>query len=333
LEKRCGCKIPTGTEPSVLPVRLTLDPVTLLWRPLSYYLLVYSVNHLIKYVYVTHWRVSFATYDRLEYFTRIPRHWNPATGPRPIVFVHGLGLGLLQYHTTLVHLFKQFPDRPLLVLLQPQISQRIFHPHYLNPLPRQQAAELLSQLIIKLGWAKDVNGSDSESTSSGEEKAVTRRHAVTMMSHSNGSYTHAWMLKDHPTLIRRSCFIDPVTFCSWEGDVCYNFIYRPCRTGMEILMKYFVGAEIGVANLLQRHFDWASNSLFFEEIPNARDPSRTLFVLGGKDAILNAARVKRYLTSHGVKKGILYDHNGAHGQALLPGSHMHTEIFKWLKDD
>jgi hypothetical protein len=60
-------------------------------------------------------------------------------------------------------------------------------------------------------------------------------------------------------------------------------------------MKYFVGSEIGVANLLQRHFDWASNSLWFEEIPNARDPSKSLFVLGGQDSILNAAVRSNYI--------------------------------------
>lgn len=53
-------------------------------------------------------------------------------------------------------------------------------------------------------------------------------------------------------------------------------------------MRYFVCTELGVANLLQRHFDWASNSLWFEEIPKARDPSKAVFVLGGKDDIVCA---------------------------------------------
>lgn len=53
-------------------------------------------------------------------------------------------------------------------------------------------------------------------------------------------------------------------------------------------MRYFVGTELGIANTLQRHFDWVSNSLWFEDIPNARDPQKTLVVLGGQDAILNA---------------------------------------------
>lgn len=58
--------------------------------------------------------------------------------------------------------------------------------------------------------------------------------------------------------------------------------------GLELLMKYFVGTELGVANFLQRHFDWNANALWYEQIPNARDPSKTMFFLGGKDAIVAA---------------------------------------------
>lgn len=57
---------------------------------------------------------------------------------------------------------------------------------------------------------------------------------------------------------------------------------------MELLIRYYVGTELGAANLIQRHFDWISNTLWVEEIPNARDPSRSLFLLGGKDCIVNA---------------------------------------------
>ena len=57
---------------------------------------------------------------------------------------------------------------------------------------------------------------------------------------------------------------------------------------MDLIIKYFVGTELGVANFLQRHFDWSSNALWYEEIPNARDPQKTMFVLGGKDSIIDA---------------------------------------------
>lgn len=57
---------------------------------------------------------------------------------------------------------------------------------------------------------------------------------------------------------------------------------------MHLLMRYFVSSELGTANLLQRHFDWSSNSLWYEEIPHARDPSKSFFLVGGKDEIVHA---------------------------------------------
>lgn len=52
-------------------------------------------------------------------------------------------------------------------------------------------------------------------------------------------------------------------------------------------MDYYVGAEVGIANYIQRNFDWSANTLFFEEIPNSLDPERTMYVIGGNDSILS----------------------------------------------
>jgi hypothetical protein len=61
-----------------------------------------------------------------------------------------------------------------------------------------------------------------------------------------------------------------------------------CFQGFEMLMYYFVCSEIGVANFLHRHFDWSASSLWYEELPHAKDPSSSMFVLGGKDFIVNS---------------------------------------------
>jgi len=332
LQKRIGCTIPEGSAPLIQPMRLTLDKVNVLWRPFTYYAVIGTINLCLRKWYRYKWNTHFGSYDGLEYLLRIPNTWDPLTGARPIVFIHGLGLGLLQYHIVLTHLLSAFPDCPLLVLLQPQISQDIFHPQYLKPMTRHETADRLAGLMGKLGWVT-MEGENNEDVKRITASLIGKsKTGVTMLSHSNGSYTHAWMLKGYPEMIARSCFVDPVTFCSWEGDVCYNFIYRPCKSGMELLMRYFVGSEVGVANLLQRHFDWSSNALWYDEIPNARDPSKTFFLVGGKDDIVNAQRVKRYLTSHGVRKGLWFDPNGRHGQALITGGAGHNEILRWLKE-
>lgn len=148
----------------------------------------------------------------------------------------------------------------------------------------------------------------------------------------SGTYAHAWMLKAYPDMVTSSCFIDPVTFCVWEGDVCNNFIYRSCLTGMALLMRYLIATEIGTSNTLQRHFDWASNGLFFDQIPNARDVQKTLYVVAGKDGILNAKRVRRYLTSHGVQDAMHFDERARHGDALKPTNKCCKRIIDWLKE-
>jgi len=87
-------------------------------------------------------------------------------------------------------------------------------------------------------------------------------------------------------------------------------------------MNYFVSTEMGISNLLQRQFDWTANTLFFEEIPHPRDPSRNKFILANNDVVLCASvsplqksltrsktdegiypqRIKKYLVSHGIRK-------------------------------
>ncbi|KAJ7283568.1 hypothetical protein C8J57DRAFT_739016 [Mycena rebaudengoi] len=330
LQKRLGTKVPEGSAPNCQPMRMTLDKVNVSARPFFYYIIFFSINWFLRGWYRRNWNLRHGNHDGLEYMLHVPENWSRTTGPSPIVFLHGLGMGLLQYSPVIRDLHDQFPDRPMLYVIQPHVSQNIFHPQFLNPLCREAFADRLAALMHDLGWV-NLNAKDGEGLAEGKE--VVQSHGVTILSHSNGSYAHAWCLKKYPELITRSCFVDPVTFCSWEGDACYNFIYRPCTTGLQLLIRYFVGTELGVANLMQRHFDWSSNALWYEEIPNARDPSKTLFLLGGEDDIMNSARVKKYLTSHGVRKGLWYDPDGKHGQALISGGAGHTEVIRWLKAD
>jgi len=321
IEARSGSTIPDGSNPAAKPNLLTLDPVSVVWRPFLWYAFVAAVNFYLRRRMSRIWDCKFGTYHGLDYILRVPAGWDPRTGPRPVVFMHGLGLGLAQYNRFITHLFRMIPEHPVLVPLQPHVSQDIMHPRYLRPMSRRDMARTLAGLLDMLGWAKWADKEDAV-----EKDDIPM--GVTMLSHSNGSFAHAWMLKHYPSMVTRSCFVDPVVFCSWEGDLCYNFIYRRCSTGVELIIKFFVGTELGVANFLQRHFDWYANSLWYEEIPNARDPSKTMYFLGGRDDIVNAYRVKRYLTSHGIRKGLWFDPEGRHGQAMMFAGQ--EAIFRWV---
>lgn len=324
IEKRSGSRIPEGSNPTATPILLILDNVHIPFRPFFWYLLV-SACHVLAHKFLEHhWDVEFGLHGDLEYMVRIPENWDPVNPKtRPIIFLHGLGLGLFHYSMFITSLLRRFPDRPLLVPIQPHVSQRIFHRTYARPLGRLATVAGIVGAMRKHGFVPD---DDNNYEATIGDPTTT----VTMLSHSNGSFIHAWMLKALPHLISRSCFVDPVTFCLWEGDVCYNFFYKTCKTGFEMLMHYFICSEIGVANFLRRHFDWSANSLWYEEIPHAKDPSRSMFVLGGEDFIVNSDRVVRYLKSHGVRKGLLYTPEHTHGQALVNGSEVFNQIMDWV---
>lgn len=104
------------------------------------------------------------------------------------MFIHGLGIGLFQYNVTITDLLEKFPDRPVLLPLQPHVSQGIFHPRFLQPMNRHETADRLAGLMFSLGWVNSQK-SDSEDFNSEEDKAAVSllgkaKKGVTMLSHS-----------------------------------------------------------------------------------------------------------------------------------------------------
>lgn len=66
IERRSGTTIPEGSNPTVKPLLLTLDPVSVVWRPLVWYLAVEISNFFVRRRLVREWNVKFGTYHGLE---------------------------------------------------------------------------------------------------------------------------------------------------------------------------------------------------------------------------------------------------------------------------
>ena len=87
-----------------------------------------------------------------------------------MVLLHGLGLGIFQYRYVISHFLTQLPDIPILIPIQPHISQDYFHPQYLEPMLRDETVECLGSLLKNLGWVNE------------DERG--RRREVSVVSHS-----------------------------------------------------------------------------------------------------------------------------------------------------
>lgn len=214
------------TPPDWTPLpcmRLTLDPVVVVSRPLILYL---AINAL-SYATLLHARwdgFSLEQRGRIRYLIYRPPSWTAekaAKEPskyRPIVFLHGLGIGLGQYATLIRHL-RHTPltrSHPLLIPLQPHISQAIFDPiNHLTPIKHHEFTALLRRIFKHEGWTQT---------------------GVTVLSHSNGTMLHSWLLKSAGDFVKRSCFVDPVCLQLWVPFIIGNFLYKPPRTGVMVRM-------------------------------------------------------------------------------------------------
>jgi hypothetical protein len=91
---------------------------------------------------------------------------------------------MLQYNNCITEFSDRFDDRPMLFILQPNVSQNFFHPRFLKPMSRHEFTEKLSGLLIKLGWATDPETGDISEEDEVQTTLLGKGHGVTMVSHS-----------------------------------------------------------------------------------------------------------------------------------------------------
>ncbi|WQF89369.1 Putative alpha/Beta hydrolase [Colletotrichum destructivum] len=142
-------------------------------------------------------------------------------------------------------------------------------------------------------------------------KAILDRHAwseFTLVSHSYGSIlsTHAMRCPEIQARIPRAVLVDPVSIMLHLPDVAYNFTRRRPKTVNEWVMWYFAATDPGVAHCLGRYFFWRENAIWADELTGYGEVSdsasderikerRITVCLAELDLIVNTRAVARYL--------------------------------------
>jgi hypothetical protein len=139
-------------------------------------------------------------------------------------------MGLPQYATLLGYLqkAKTLQDRPIVVLVQPHISMSFFAKNYLNPPNDQTCCAGLKRMAER--WGFDKSGMTVLSHSNGTVSSLSFETGRAHADFPSLQIVHGWLLKNHPELVTRSCFVDPVCFCLWEPWVCYNVNLFPVHS-------------------------------------------------------------------------------------------------------
>ncbi|KAJ4163608.1 hypothetical protein LMH87_005327 [Akanthomyces muscarius] len=203
----------------------------------------------------------------------------------PVVFFHGIGVGLLTYLRFLFDLVKAAnaqsaqdgPGVRIIAVEMLPVSFRLTSP----PLDKRAFLAAFASILDAHGW---------------DEFAI--------VSHSYGSVPTTHILTadgEHTALSRRveaATLVDPVTIMLQLPHVAYNFTRRRPRTAAEWQLWYFASADVGVATVLGRHFHWRQNIIWKEDLlrrPGGGGHRRVTVSLAAKDIIVNAPAVAEYL--------------------------------------
>jgi pimeloyl-ACP methyl ester carboxylesterase len=208
---------------------------------------------------------------RVSHAPNISYWYKPHTSKTrlPILFIHGIGIGLYPYAQFLADINKDDalgPDDGEIGIIAIEIMPISFR--ITNPiLPTEELCRQITTILAAHGWDR-----------------------VVLASHSYGSVLASHLLdklKFGPML-----FIDPVTFLLHLPDVCYNFTARSPRGANEHQLHYFACTDMMVSHTLARNFFWADYILWREDLRK-----RNLTVsLGGRDLIVDTDAVGKYLS-------------------------------------
>lgn len=214
----------------------------------------------------------------------------------PILFVHGIGIGLYPYTNFLSELNARVDNEAgkddgqvgiLAVEIMP-ISFRITH----ASLGKDDMCAELHQIVAAHGYDRFV-----------------------LTSHSYGSVisTHILSNASLRPMVASALLIDPVSFLLHLPDVAYNFTARKPQHANQWQLWYFASKDPGVAHSLGRRFFWSENVMWKEDAEDLIKDGRQITVsLGGRDLIVNTEAVGRYLAGSAAARAEATGMGSAH---------------------
>lgn len=114
-----------------------------------------------------------------------------------------------------------------------------------------------------------------------------------------------------------TCISDPTNSLRHTAT-SYAFLAKPWRSGIEVLLGYFVARELGISYTICRKFIWWDMIMWAEDLLDLHSAGRLQVVMGGNDVLIDVESVQRYLAQHGLTDDQVHVDKGAqHGQALF----------------
>jgi pimeloyl-ACP methyl ester carboxylesterase len=289
-ESRLGHTFPErqpGQAPAAF-MRFSIEPFEYKFKPTSYYWVCSFMLGLAGKSALVSQGFTRHRSRVLNYWMRVPESAE-ARMRTPIVFVHGIGVGLIMYMNLIKALLDN--DCPVVLVELPFVSSKLGASEV--PSISEQVASV-EALCIRWGF----------------EKAF-------FVGHSYGSVMLSWMAQHLPERIAGLAFIDPVVMMLNLKNVLFNFLYKD--DGSDGIAD-IIGSELGVNIALRRNFWWYRNILWASDLQKHALP--TVVCLSENDEIGPARAVEKHISQHAAACSASACSVGArgHGGAAATGA-------------
>ncbi|KAK8122699.1 Alpha beta hydrolase fold family [Apiospora sp. TS-2023a] len=269
IEQRLGHELKPGRG-SAQSLRLTFDEIETRYRSFIWYILIGIVD-IGTHVQLA-WRgFEYHALAAAKFANVLPprmqslfarnrsksgelSYWHRAhtAGPdkKPIVFLHGIGVGLWTYASFLSDLGKNVGGNGQIGIIALEIMPVSFR-LTAAPLGKLDFLDEMERVLAAHGWDQFV-----------------------LITHSYGSAlaTHMLHSDEFSARVDSVILIDPVTILLHNPDVAYNFTRRRPRGANEWQLWYFASTDPGTAHTLGRHFHWKQNIIWKEELVTKKAP-------------------------------------------------------------
>ncbi|KAG0057051.1 hypothetical protein BGZ83_001898 [Gryganskiella cystojenkinii] len=327
IEMEKGICFANGFNPQIECIRLAFDPIIASYRPLIHYAVLWCANVIAGIVFrllgfVRH-ESKGAELSNNYLFTENSgsRAFDPRTDLAywhrspidpdnrvPLVFIHGIGVGLVQYLHWIMAMTTL--SRPIILIEVSYASSNFFLRECMTPDDMYVAVE---RILKEEQYAK-----------------------ATFMGHSLGTIVCAAICRASPASSPKSIvdgliLADPICFLTLHS-IARNFAYRSPTTASELIMGHFAAREIGTSWYIMRRFCWdqcimfpiawkhrsrvvescsskslssssSYGALHFQGRLSPVLPKNTRVFLSEKDNLLDMGMVAEYLRDHvGLKE-------------------------------
>jgi len=193
----------------------------------------------------------------------------------PVVFVHGIGIGLIYYLSLIDRLLDL--NRPLFLPEIPYVTgfRTWLSPH--SVLSPGAVGSNLTHMLATHGFLK-----------------------ASFIGHSYGTSWLSYMCKYCPNAVESVTFVDPICFCLHTPFLTKQFVYHRPDPGS---VSNFIRTDVIINWTIQRSFPWVRISLFVEEIP----VDKVSVFLSEFDLLVPVERVQKYLLENGAVLSESYD--------------------------